>query len=341
MFRMKNERYYYGILSDGEKRVYKAIYDGINRRALNIYVRADCPEYAVQDIYRKVLCDHPVFFFINQRVLKMGRLSDGYLLMPEYLYSINESRAINKEIKRVIARVMNRADQWKDNCFRLEKYIHDSVVKSVAYDYDALNAGECYNAHSIVGAFLEHKAVCEGIAKAFKLLCNIYGMKCMVVLGKANPEGNFSGDTYHAWNIIKLGRGSYHVDVTWDSDAAFPHGAGNIRYDYFNLTTEEIMADHLPMVEIPICNASIFNFFHYTKSMVNTDRELKALIEDRICSKSIMFKLSERYNDYAHMELVLNKTSGYVQSAMRKKFTKRMFAITMNEKMHIVCVRFL
>ncbi len=78
------------------------------------------------------------------------------------------------------------------NEFRLEKYLHDSVVKSVAYDYDSLQKNDCYNAHSIVGAFLDKKAVCEGIAKAFKLLCNEYSMKCIVVLGKADPRENLT-----------------------------------------------------------------------------------------------------------------------------------------------------
>lgn len=76
-------------------------------------------------------------------------------------------------------------------------------------------------------------------------------MKCIVVLGKADPEGKFDGDTYHAWNLVKVGNGSYHVDVTWDN--MFEREIEHISYDYFNVTTEDILKDHQPMGQLPIC----------------------------------------------------------------------------------------
>ena len=129
---------------------------------------------------------------------------------------------------------MSHAEGFRENTFRLEKYLHDSVVKSVAYDYDAVKKKGCYNAHSIVGVFLEKRAVCEGIAKAFKLLCNQFDIKCIVVLGQADKKRVFDQDSYHAWNLVKIGNESYYVDVTWDN--LYDEGFRHISYDYFNIT---------------------------------------------------------------------------------------------------------
>ena len=192
------------------------------------------------------------------------------------------------------------------NAFRLEKYLHDSVVKSVAYDYDSLQKNDCYNAHSIVGVFLDKKAVCEGIAKAFKLLCNEYSMKCIVVLGKADPEGKFDGDTYHAWNLVKVGNGSYHVDVTWDN--MFDREIEHISYDYFNVTTADILKDHQPMGQLPLCEDIGLNYFHCTKSFVNTYEDLATLIRQRFNAKTIMFKIKPGSPEFQTMDEVKEKT---------------------------------
>lgn len=81
-------------------------------------------------------------------------------------------------------------------------YIIDKVVKSVVYEHDSLQQENCFDVHSIVGTFLHNKAVCDGFAKAFKILCNEFGIKYIVVLEKTDKKGDFSGDNYHAYNWI-------------------------------------------------------------------------------------------------------------------------------------------
>ena len=202
---MKNERYYLSIMSPEEKQVYKIIFYGLKNREYTIIVPVNVVASVVQEVYLRVLFDGPLFYYVNQTVIRMQGIPGNWVLMPEYLYTSTEIKHIDSELKKVVAVVKNKADQFINNPFRLEKCLHDSVVKSVAYDYDSLMKNDCFNAHSIVGAFLDRKAVCEGIAKAFKLLCNEYAMKCIVVVGKADPKRIFGDDTYHAWNVVKIG----------------------------------------------------------------------------------------------------------------------------------------
>lgn len=303
---LKNERYYYGILSKEEKAAYRMIYNGINMRALNIVVPVYLHPLQIQDVYLKVLFDHPMFYYINQTVIRMTGEPGYYILLPEYLYTNNEIEIINQDIHNILRRIDVKARTILSNEFRLEKCLHDSVVKSVAYDYESLKKNDCYNAHSIVGVFLDKKAVCEGIAKAFKLLCNEYAMKCIVVLGKADPEGKFGEDTYHAWNLVKVGNQSYHVDVTWDN--MYEHGLDHISYDYFNVTTEDILKDHQPMGQLPLCTDTGLNYFHCTKSFVGTYQELEALIAQRLNNPAIMFKIKPDSQEFRSIDEIKVKT---------------------------------
>lgn len=62
------------------------------------------------------------------------------------------------------------------------------------------------------GAIIDSKAVCNGIAYAFLLLCKIEGINCIKVSGTA-----FSGSQSenHAWNKVELDGVWYVVDATW------------------------------------------------------------------------------------------------------------------------------
>ncbi len=330
---MKNERYYYRILTREEKAAYRMIYNGIKMRALNIVVPVNLRPEQVQDVYLKVLFDTPWFYYINQTVIRMTGQAGYYVLLPEYLYTNTEIEKLNQDIQNVLRRIDVKARQLQFNEFRLEKFLHDSVVKSVAYDYDSLKKTDCFNAHSIVGAFLDKKAVCEGIAKAFKLLCNEYEMKCIVVLGKAEPNGDFSGDTYHAWNLVKVGNGSYHVDVTWDN--MFDTQIEHISYDYFNVTTEDIMKDHQPMGLLPNCADTGLNYFHCTKSFVSTYQDLVELIIQRFNARQIMFKILPGSQDFVDFEALQAKTFLALSHVMALKGANKKAAALFNKAQQI------
>lgn len=330
---MKNERYYYRILNAEEKSAYRMIYNGIKMRALNIVVPVHLQPGQVQDVYLKVLFDTPWFYYINQTVIRITGQVGYYVLLPEYLYTNTEIERLNQDIQNILRKIDVKARQMLSNEFRLEKYLHDSVVKSVAYDYDSLKKTDCFNAHSIVGAFLDKKAVCEGIAKAFKLLCNEYSMKCIVVLGKAEQSGNFDGDCYHAWNLVKVGNGSYHVDVTWDN--MFDMDLELISYDYFNVTTADILKDHSPIVELPLCRDTDLNYFYCTKSFVASYQDLVDLILQRFNARQIMFKISVNTTEFKSFEDFKSKVPIALSQAMVLRASSKKAAILFNETQKI------
>ncbi len=73
---------------------------------------------------------------------------------------------------------------------------------------------------------------------------------------------------YHAWNLVKLEGNYYHTDVTWDDSSKTDKnpggGKGEIFYQYFCITTEEIKRSRNIDMEnlIPVCKAVKCNYYH-------------------------------------------------------------------------------
>ncbi|MDR1690865.1 MAG: hypothetical protein LBR42_03345 [Candidatus Methanoplasma sp.] len=92
--------------------------------------------------------------------------------------------------------------------------INNYLVDMVTYDPNCMTIDRSIYSHDAYGALVDpdHHAVCDGYAKAFLLLCQKEGIKCVVVLGTGLA-------TYenHAWNYVKLDNNKwYAVDVTWN-----------------------------------------------------------------------------------------------------------------------------
>ena len=123
--------------------------------------------------------------------------------------------------------------------YQKEKVIHDYLVKTIVYDHEALNsANHIDEAFNVLGPLLKKRAVCWGIACAFKLLCDYCQIKSFVVIGNTIPR---QGDAGHAWNMVKINEETFHVDVTWDIKEK---GDISFCYDYFNLDDKLILANH-------------------------------------------------------------------------------------------------
>jgi transglutaminase/protease-like cytokinesis protein 3 len=112
------------------------------------------------------------------------------------------------------------------------KQVHNYLIDSIEYD----STSDSDTLHSIYGALIQKRAVCDGYAKSFKFILDNLGISCVEVCGTAT---NSSGVTEsHAWNDILLNGKWYAVDVTWD-DPIILGGNDNevltneLRYNYY------------------------------------------------------------------------------------------------------------
>ncbi|MCR5716241.1 MAG: hypothetical protein K6G23_05300 [Lachnospiraceae bacterium] len=118
--------------------------------------------------------------------------------------------------------------------------VHDWIINNTSYDYDNYLAGSIpWASYGVEGVMLNHTAVCQGYAETFELFCDVLGIECEMVTGRANGGG-------HAWNRVNLDGTWYEVDVTWDDPIYWYNGVRQevLRYTYFLISKEQMAQDH-------------------------------------------------------------------------------------------------
>ncbi len=154
------------------------------------------------------------------------------------------------------------------------KAVHDWLVLNTYADIN-------YNdiSRTIEGVLLYKTGLCKGYADTYQLCMDILGIECRTIIGYAYTLFSYGG---HVWNAIKLDGEWYHVDVTWDDP--YPD-TGNISYDYFNITDEQISINHEYTFEYK-CNGIKYNYFNYFytgEKIVNKEQfynKVSSVIED-------------------------------------------------------------
>lgn len=112
-----------------------------------------------------------------------------------------------------------------------EAAIHDYLVEHTAYNLFGKQQKSAY------GVLVNGTGVCTGYAEAAKILLNRAGIECLIVTGTGD-DGRMQG--FHAWNMVRIDNQWYHLDVTWDD----PDQGDLIKYDYFNMSDEEMARNH-------------------------------------------------------------------------------------------------
>ena len=92
--------------------------------------------------------------------------------------------------------------------------IYNWIALNLTYDkVTASNpSGMSSSAYTLKGALIDHLAVCDGYASAFRLLCQIEGIRCEEVIGLKQISDASTG---HAWNKVWIGGAVFGVDCTW------------------------------------------------------------------------------------------------------------------------------
>lgn len=105
-------------------------------------------------------------------------------------------------------------------------FISARVVYNYDY-YDGASAND-YTAYSPISG---GKTVCAGYAEGYSYICQCADLYCGIMHGDVGSEA-------HAWNLIALEDGTYHVDICWCDEIG---GSGGDWNEYFVLTDEEIL----------------------------------------------------------------------------------------------------
>lgn len=305
---MINDRFYYSTLNERNKRIYKAIYNGIMNYDDYVEVPGiELNENVVGYIYHCVVFDNPFFFSVGEYAMHHALESDGKRIRITTLCDRKTEQYLRHQVECVVNKLLSNPLLKNMTDFQKEVYVHDFILNNVTYDKTCGNGGERLQPYTVYGALVERKAVCEGIAKTVKLLLNLLNIKCIVVNGKVDGGG-------HSWNIVKLHDFAYHLDVTFDLGRVVHKGF--MRYEYFNLTTNEILSgkrtienEHL----FPKCTATGYNYYHVSGAFISNTERLKKHFERQIQKrrKSIFVRVNrivnEEFRDIADLTPIIEK----------------------------------
>ncbi len=125
-------------------------------------------------------------------------------------YDGDELEMYNRQMASARA-LANRVDQSAD-LYRQVMQVHDLLAAQSTYNYEALEQvgtkaeSLSHQAYSCLVAGDPYEPVCDGYAKAVKVVCDLLEIPCVLV----------SSDT-HMWNNVKMDDGDwYNLDLTWD-----------------------------------------------------------------------------------------------------------------------------
>ncbi|MBR3988186.1 MAG: hypothetical protein IKK10_02665 [Clostridia bacterium] len=221
--------------------------------------------------------DKPHIFWLDNKFGYSNTTGNTVLQLYSFLSAEqieDYSQGLNEKIKELHLGLLSDMTEYSR-----EIYIHDWLIQNCNYAEDVVKISDDFLSFTSYGALVKEKAVCEGYSRAMQMMLASVGIESFPVIGNGN-------DGLHMWNCIKIDNEWYYVDSTWNDTEK---GSG---YDYFNLTTEQLLYDHTIMplysqltedqvcglddgvadsfnIIVPVCSATSQNYFVKNSLIVN------------------------------------------------------------------------
>ncbi len=215
--------------------------------------------YDAQDIfsvYFDVIYENPNIFYAPNKVgMSYSYNSNTKKLIKcnlniSYQYSSSEILEMTNIFDNKVNYIIEEYLSDTNDELTLEYIINDYLLDTTTYDYDDyLNDTIPEISHTAYGALINGVAVCDGYAKAVKVLANILGIESGIVT---------SSEMNHAWNYININGKYYNLDVTFNDPVP---ESNRRRYTYFNKSNDEMSTSHTwNKTQYPDCSDESFKF---------------------------------------------------------------------------------
>ena len=288
-------QHYYTGLTAGQQKIYRTMLSKIKAFSKKIELPIK-PINEIAMILNSIMLDNPMIFYVGTFSYMKDLYKKKCIMLPEYKYK----RSVAKEKMNAVINSLRTFDtvQGKSD-YEKEIFVHDYCLSNIKYDYSGKT-----ESHSVLGPALNNTAVCEGIAKYVKLALDYLGVRSIVISGRArNPEDDDEMDA-HAWNIVEVAGKMYHLDVTFDLTLTNKLK----RYDYFNLSDEDIKNDHIISSAMPACTTSGNDYYSINSLTINGPADFRRFIEKRLKQgeKSMVVKLKNAQFSYKVQSKLIN-----------------------------------
>lgn len=258
-------QFYRNLLSKEEQKLYDLLYLGFECCEHSIRL-PKVDKTTVQHVFKSVLYDNPHIFYVEGLNTRYTIRSTNTVVYPVYKFNVETISSHERAYRSVVNRIVAYSKTFDD--YEKVKLVHDLFCRKIRYDINHPNA------HSIIGALIDKIVVCDGIARAAKLLFDAMGLKSCVVCGKATQ--NDVPIEKHAWNKVNINGYWYNLDITFDIECS---KCGCIRYDYFNLTDDEILKENTQsQYNYPQCTSNKESFYYKNNLCVNSKETFQRLL---------------------------------------------------------------
>ena len=281
------DRYYYHQLNKDEQKIYKIFYEGVmaHKDIIPIPMKGLPSQEFMDNVFFALTRDNPLIYFLNQSAFSYAQDDFGNVaIVPQYFFNKDVVKQYNRKIETSVNGLAAQLKLTEGTEYEKELKVHDWICKNIEYDKDGhntKNVAKIIMSHNIIGVFAHHKAQCEGIAKATKVLLNAVDIKCIVATGMATSKRE---NGPHAWNIVNIDNKPYQLDITWDLPITY--GESNkdsdmrISYDYYNLTDSEILKSRTTEKSLPVCDSDDMNYFKVNNLIFKSKSQVLKYIED-------------------------------------------------------------
>lgn len=189
------------------------------------------------------------YFIIEENIDKNGTTIS---LDSHYFCSWTEEQSADQaEISEGLEKFEQVCDDivsgMPENTSTYEKYRYLAQAVSERADYDySMSLPAIAAPYGIITG----QMICQGYAEAYQILCQRADLWCRTVSGESDGMS-------HAWNLIWLDSGTYHVDITWADEQGESGSEEWMRY--FMLTQEKILSDHIISDETVATGSPLFS----------------------------------------------------------------------------------
>lgn len=208
---------------------------------------------AIPEVFYAVLHQHPELYFVSTHLSYSYNPVNGNatILTVKYLEKTPEEQARNQaKLQEETAKLLALIDEDMTD---LEKIIvvHDYLCLDIEYAYAELqNDTLSDDAHTLKGAVIDKKAVCDGYSSAFTYYMQLLGIPCRMVTGTARGD--------HAWNQVELDGKWYLVDLTWDDAVWDDYGYAG--HEYFLKDAAYFQQTHVWETSgLEVCDDAFYN----------------------------------------------------------------------------------
>lgn len=236
---IKTLQYYKSLLDPHDQKIYDTLFHHWMHFDRQFLIRP--PHRPLADLINAVHMDNPILFYINFHEVVYSTSILGITVHGGYLYTKAEAVMLLENCRNWGEKIMGKLPRI--GVVEQALWLHDLLIDNVHYgDNNKINA------HNLIGVVKDSVAVCEGIAMAYKYLCDLADIPCIVVSGTLDQIP-------HAWNMLWICNGSSFVDVTNDMQ-----NGSDYRRTHFLRRSSEMVGYTWNQKQIPHCN--VYNADH-------------------------------------------------------------------------------